>query len=143
MRKIKGLLLIALLVIVSSVPAKARESFLSQEIIDLCIKYEAENCIDRYLLMAFCEIESHGQTDIVSANGQYIGLMQLNKDYFTGDLTDAENNISQGSAYLSELKYKHGIFKAISYYSGENGKIGYYSKKIIYRWFELEEKNGS
>lgn len=125
--------------IIPLIPLNYQPTYLDQDIQDLCVKYEAEECIDRYLLMAFCEIESSGQRDVVSADGQYVGLMQLNKDYFNGDLTDAENNIAQGSAYLHQLNKEHkDIFKAISYYSGENGKIGYYSKKVIRRWQELE-----
>lgn len=118
---------------------EAKESYISEDIKALCANYGELYDIDENLLIAFCEIESSGNPNAVSANGQYIGLMQLNKDTFSGDLTDPENNINQGAAYLDKLReLNDGDMRiAISIYSGEGGRIGFYSMKVIKRYFEL------
>ena len=117
----------------------AKETYLNEEIKALCVKYGEINDIDENLLIAFVECESSGRTDATSPNGQYIGLMQLDKNTFSGDLTDAENNIRQGAEYLRQLRAQNegNMMVAISLYSGECGEIGQYSRKVINRYFEL------
>lgn len=136
---IAALILIWLIGLFWVVDCEAEECYLNDEIKALCTKYGEINDIDENLLKAFIEVESQGQADAVSANGQYIGLMQLNKDTFTGDLKDSENNIRQGAEYLNRLRASNdgNMMVAISYYSGESGTIGFYSRKVLNRYFEL------
>lgn len=84
--------------------------------------------------MTFIEIESSGHADAVSPTGQYIGLMQLNSETFSGDLTDPANNIEQGTKYLSDLLEEHSTVEAVSLYSGEGGRHGYYTEKVMYQF---------
>ena len=133
------LVLAWLFVPLSCFNCKANDSYINEYYIDLCVKYGEIYNIDPNLLIAFIECESSGDASAVSANGQYIGLMQLNKDTFSGDLTDPENNIRQGAEYLHLLRTDNdgNMMIAVSYYSGEAGEIGFYTRKVINRYFEL------
>lgn len=135
------LMCVAGLFIVSYSPIKseARETYIDESIIDLCDQYGEQYDIDKYLLIAIVECESSGIASVVSANGQYIGLMQLNKDTFTGDLTDPENNIQQGAKYIDTLRTRHNVnaLDAYSYFCGESGRRGFYTRKVLNHYFEL------
>lgn len=141
-RVIKPLLMCFVAVFIalfSHIRAEARETYISQDIIEICDKYGAEYDIDVYLLIAIIECESSGNASAISANGQYIGLMQLNKDTFTGDLFDADNNVMQGAKYIDTLRTRHNVnaMGAYSYFCGEAGRWGFYTRKVINKYFEL------
>lgn len=130
---------IALIALFSAKKIYARETYINQEIIDLCDKYGEQYDVDKYLLIAIIECESSGNASAISANGQYIGLMQLNKDTFSGDLFDAENNVMQGAKYIDTLRTRHNVnaLQAYSYFCGESGRIGFYTRKVFNHYFEL------
>lgn len=139
---IRTVLSVALIVLIGSfkpIKTEARETYIEQYLIDLCDQYGQEYNINTYLLVAIIEAESSGNPNVVSANGQYIGLMQLNKDTFTGDLTDPANNIQQGAAYIDKLRDWHGCnaLEAYSYFCGESGRCGFYTQKVVNKFFEL------
>lgn len=129
----------AFIALFSAAKVEARQTYVDKEIIDICDKYGREYDIDIYLLIAIIECESSGNASIVSANGQYIGLMQLNKDTFPGDLFDADNNVKQGAKYINELRTIHDVnaLGAYSYFCGEAGRWGFYTRKVINNYFEL------
>lgn len=132
-------IVIALIALFSHIKTEARETYISEEIQEICDKYGKEYDVDKYLLFAIIECESSGRTSAVSSNGQYIGLMQLNKDTFTGDLYDAENNVMQGTKYIDTLRTRHNVnaLDAYSYFCGEAGRRGYYTRKVLNHYFEL------
>lgn len=123
----------------SNIKADARQTYVSDEIVEICDQYGKEYDIDKYFLIAIVECESSGNASAVSANGQYIGLMQLNKDTFTGDLYDPANNVQQGAKYIDTLRIRHDVnaLGAYSYYCGEAGQCGFYTRKVINHYFEL------
>lgn len=123
----------------SPIKSEARQTFISDEIVSICDKYGKEYDVDVFLLIAIVECESSGNASAVSANGQYIGLMQLNKDTFYGDLTDPDNNINQGAKYIDYLRTLHDVnaLGAYSYFCGEAGRWGFYTRKVINKYFEL------
>lgn len=123
----------------SHINAEARQTYISDEIVEICDKYGQEYDVDKYLIIAIIECESSGRPSAVSANGQYIGLMQLNKDTFPGDLYDADNNVNQGTKYIDTLRTRHNVnaLDAYSYFCGEAGRRGYYTQKLINHYFEL------
>ena len=120
--------------------AEARETILSEEIVEICKAEGLEHDVDQYLIMAYCEIESRGIPDVISDNGQYYGLMQLNKDTFEGDLLDPIVNVSNGAEYLAYLRsyYDGDMWKACSVYCGEGGRIGKATIRVMMRCFELQ-----
>lgn len=134
-----GAVITALIAFLSGQTVQARQTYVNNEIIDLCDKYGAEYDIDKYFLIAVVECESSGNPNAVSYNGQYIGLMQLNKDTFSGDLTNADNNVMQGAKYIDTLRSRNegNAIKAYSYYCGEAGRTGFYTRKVINHYFEL------
>lgn len=139
LRRIAIGIVIALIALFSHIKVEARETYISEDIQAICDKYGKEYDVDKYLLIAIIECESSGRANAVSANGQYIGLMQLNKDTFTGDLTDPENNIQQGAKYIDTLRTRHEVnaLSAYSYFCGESGRWGFYTRKVINKYFEL------
>lgn len=138
-KAVAGGVLIGLTALFSHINAEARQTYISEDIQEICDKYGKEYDIDKYLLLAIIECESSGHASVVSANGQYIGLMQLNKDTFTGDLTDPDNNVMQGAKYIDTLRTRHEVnaLGAYSYFCGESGRWGFYTRKVINHYFEL------
>lgn len=131
--------LTTLIALFRPIKTEARETYISEEIIEICDKYGEQYDIDVYLLIAIIECESSGNPSVISANGQYIGLMQLNKDTFTGDLFDADNNVQQGAKYIDTLRTRHNVnaMGAYSYFCGESGRWGFYTRKVLNHYFEL------
>lgn len=128
----------ALIALNSHLICEARQTYIEPEIIEICDKYGQEYDIDKYFLIAIVECESSGNASAISANGQYIGLMQLNKDTFAGDLFDADNNIQQGAKYIDTLRKRWDVgIMSYSYFCGESGRLGYYTRKVFNRYFEL------
>lgn len=141
-RIVKSLLICAaglLIAPYSHLKCEAKQTYISEEIQAVCDLYGAEYDIDKFFLIAVIECESSGNPSAISANGQYIGLMQLNKDTFSGDLFNAENNVKQGAAYLDRLRktYDVNVLSAYSYFCGECGRWGFYTRKVTNRYFEL------
>lgn len=132
-----GIFLAVLLSAVPRIEVEAVESYISADYIELAEKYAEQYSVSPYLIVTFIEIESSGHADAVSPTGQYIGLMQLNSETFEGDLTDPANNIEQGTKYLSDLLEEHSTVEAVSLYSGEGGRHGYYTEKVM---FQLHKK---
>lgn len=130
----KSLRLLALIVpLVFSIRASAEEFRLSDDVKALADEYETED-IPSELIQAVIWTESRGVTDVVSADGYNVGLMQLHVWYFNGDLTDPANNVRQGAEYLQSLFDTYGdISKALMAYHGEgtvNKPPSYYARSI-------------
>lgn len=125
------LLLLPLLI---SIRAHAEEFDLPADVVALAKEYATEDITDE-LIQAVIWTESRGISDAVSADGLNVGLMQLHVWYFTGDLTDPENNVKQGAEYLQSLFDKYGDLNvALMAYHGEGDLTkasSYYSRSIL------------
>lgn len=113
--------------------ASAEEFSLPAEVVELADQYATDD-ISSSLIQAVIWTESRGRSDAVSADGYNIGLMQLHVWYFTGDLTDPENNVEQGVAYLQSLYERYGdLSVALMAYHGERDltkEPSYYARSI-------------
>lgn len=125
-----ALLLLPLLI---SIRSKAEEYHLPAEVVELADQYATDD-ISSSLIQAVIWTESRGVPDAVSADGYNIGLMQLHVWYFTGDLTDQENNVRQGAEYLQSLYDRFGdLSVALMAYHGESDltkEPSYYARSI-------------
>lgn len=137
--------------------AKEEETYLSDEVQEICIKYGEEYSICPELIMAIIERESSGKYDAV--NGDCKGLMQVSEKWNkhrmkvlkVSNIFDADGNIHVGTDYLSELfeKYEdaatvlmvwHGESNAVK--KSERGEISKYAKGILERSTVLERLHG-
>lgn len=113
--------------------ASAEEFSLPAEVVELADQYATDD-ISSSLIQAVIWTESRGRSDAVSADGYNIGLMQLHVWYFTGDLTDPENNVEQGVVYLQSLYERYGdLSVALMAYHGERDltkEPSYYARSI-------------
>lgn len=130
--------------LVICVPVKA-ESYIADEYQEICMAAGQEYNIKPELLMALIERESSGIADAVSESG-CVGLCQLSKEYFEGDLMDPETNIYLAAEYMRELldRYRF-VALALMKYHGESGavekfntgKVSNYAKGIYKRSLEI------
>lgn len=111
--------------------AKEYDTYLSEEIQSVCIKYGAEYYIGAELLMALCERESSGRQYAKSSTGTCLGLMQINpkwhKDRMNklgiaeADIYDIDANIHLAADYLAELLAEYDVFSwALDKYNGNS-----------------------
>lgn len=160
--KIRKVLLIAasaIVLITSSTIAVAeiKDTYISNEIQDACIKYGEEYNICPELIMAMIEAESSGDPN--AKNGTCKGLMQVSvtwhkermAEFEVTDIYDIDGNIHVGTDYLAELIEENDeISFALDRYNGnskatynyEHGIISPYAKKILERSAELERVHG-
>ena len=138
----------------TTVSAAGKDTYISKEVQEACIKYGEEYSICPELLMAMCEKESSGRAD--ARNGSCKGLLQVNEKYHKDrmdrlgvtDLYDIESNVNVAADYLLELfeenediylvlmKYNMGNKKAEQLY--EQGIYSKYAISITERSEELE-----
>ena len=149
-------IIIAFLAIVT-VGASSRDTYLPEEVQEICVKYGEEYCICPELLMAIVETESSGKQ--YAENAGCKGLMQIYEKWHEDrmeklsvtDIYDAEGNIHVATDYLAELFERyvdagttlmvyHGERNAIS--KAERGEISSYANKILERSAELERLHG-
>ena len=134
------------------------DTYLSEEIQELCVKYGDEYGICPELLMAIIESESSGNPK--AQNGHCKGLMQINEKYHTErmktlgvtDIYGIDGNIHLGADYLAELFsenddlylvlmcYNMGPGKAQKLY--EQGKYSRYALYVSERTEQLERVHG-
>lgn len=144
-RHLRAIGLLLVLLILWSARAKAEAFILPYEARVLSEKYQTAD-ISKELIQAVIWIESRGKSDAISADGLNIGLMQLHVWYFTGDLTDPENNVEQGAAYLQDLYDRYGdLSVALMAYHGERDltkEPSFYARSIqdLAQQIEAEEK---
>ena len=158
-RKIRTLILIAIMVFVPVIQVKAAEdTYLSEEIQEACIKNGEEYNICPELIMAIIEKESRGNPDV--ENGSCKGLMQINiifqkdrmKRLGVKDIFCIDGNIHLGADYLAELisenddvyyvlmAYNMGSEKAKKLY--EQDSFSSYAVSVSNRAAEIERAKG-
>lgn len=149
-------IVIAFLTIVNA-GASSRETYLSDEVQEICVKYGEEYCICPELLMAIVETESSGKQ--YAENAGCKGLTQIYEKWhgdrmeklLVTNIYDADGNIHVAADYLAELFEEHedaatvlmvyhGERNAIS--KAERGEISSYANKILERSAELERLHG-
>lgn len=149
-------IVIAFLTIVN-VGASSRETYLPDEVQEICVKYGEEYCICPELLMAIVETESSGKQ--YAENAGCKGLTQIYEKWH-GDrmkklsvtnIYDADGNIHVAADYLAELFEEHeDAATVLMVYHGERnailkaerGEISSYANKILERSAELERLHG-
>lgn len=157
--RIVALVLVVWIFLIMSITASDNDTYISEEIQTVCIKYGEEYGICPELLMAVIEKESSGRPEVVSGMG-CVGLMQINPKYHTErmerlgvtDLTDIDGNVHMGTDYLVELFKEHGdIYLVLMCYNmGESrakklyeaGEYSDYAVSIAQRSAELEMLHG-
>lgn len=142
---------------IANVGASSRETYLPEEVQEICVKYGEKYCICPELLMAIVETESSGKQ--YAENDGCKGLAQIyekfHKDRMKNlgvtDIYDMDGNVHVAADYLAELfeRYEdagmtlmvyHGERDAIS--KAERGEISSYANKILERSAELERLHG-
>lgn len=127
-----------------------KETWISQDIVDICEKIGPKNNLSPELLEAVIESESSGQQ--YAANGNCVGLMQVNKNLHAKrmqslgytDIWNKEANIATGANLLSELCNKYGsVGRGLMAYNGtpkagSRSSLTPYASKILKRKEELE-----
>ena len=131
-----------------------KETYLSQEIQDICVEIGHMYNICPEFIMAIIEAESSGNQYAV--NGGCKGLMQIYEKYHKDrmerlgvtDIFDIRGNILVGVDYLSELfnKYEDPAMVLMVYngdssawiYWNSDGAISKYANKILNRSSDLE-----
>lgn len=124
------------------------------DIEEACQHYGEEYGISVEFLEALIWRESRYQADVVSADGNCIGLCQVNpschkqrmKSLGVEDLTDARQNIAVAADYLAEIFEEHpDPAEALMVYNGDSrwkkGKVSKYAKDIILKSEELKVKH--
>lgn len=106
---------------------------LDEDLLDYIYELCQINNVPYEIVLAVIECESG--FNVNASNGTCIGLMQLHKSYFKGNLYDGYNNVKQGIEYLGRLNSKYGISQALVYYNcGEYSGIkapSKYSNKVL------------
>lgn len=98
---------------------------LEYELQDVLHTAAQANGVPYHVALGLIYVESRFQAD--ADNGTSYGLCQLNRDYFQGGLTPAEN-IEAGMEYLGSLIERYGDLSAAlcSYHDGhDTGRRGY------------------
>lgn len=135
-----------------------KETYLSQEIQDVCAEIGNMYGICSEFLMAIIEAESSGNPNAV--NGGCKGLMQIYEKYHLDrmkrlgvkNIFDIRGNILVGVDYLAELFEKYvdpamvlmvynGDSRANDYWNG-NGELSAYANKVLTRSADLERLHG-
>ena len=142
---------------IANVGASSRETYLPDEVQEICVKYGEKYCICPELLMAIVETESSGKQ--YAENAGCKGLTQIYEKWHgdrmeklsVTDIYDADGNIHVASDYLAELFEKHeDAATVLMVYHGEkdaikrarSGQISEYANKILERSAELERLHG-
>ena len=142
---------------IANVGASSRETYLPDEVREICVKYGEEYCICPELLMAIVETESGGKQ--YAENAGCKGLMQIYEKWHgdrmeklsVTDIYDADGNIHVSADYLAELFEEHeDAATVLMVYHGErdaikrarSGQISSYANKILERSAELERLHG-
>lgn len=133
---------------------KANDPDIPDEIEDACITYGKQYGISVEFLEALIWQESRFKADVVSDDGNCIGLCQINqkchkkrmKRLGVTDLTDARQNIAVAADYLAEIFEEHPEpHEALMVYNGDgrwkNGKVSKYAKEIVLKSEELKVKH--
>ena len=129
---------------------KANDPDIPDEIEDACITYGKQYGISTEFLEALIWQESRYIADVVSDDGNCIGLCQINqkchkkrmKRLGVTDLTDARQNIAVAADYLAEIFEEHPEpEEALCIYNGYHGKTSKYSRAIILKSEELKVKH--
>ena len=142
---------------IANVGASSRDTYLSENVQEICVKYGEEYAICPELLMAIVETESSGKQ--YAENAGCKGLMQIYEKWHRDrmeklevtDIYDADGNIHVATDYLAELFEEHeDAATVLMVYHGErdaikrarSGQISEYSNKILERSAELERLHG-
>lgn len=129
---------------------KDEDPDIPDEIEDACICYGKHYGISPEFLEALIWQESRFQADVVSDDGNCIGLCQINqtchkkrmKRLGVSDLTDARQNIAVACDYLAELFQKSDDpEEVLNWYNGTSRKTSKYSRAIILKSEELKVKH--
>lgn len=117
---------------------------------DACYTYGSEYGISVEFLEALIWQESRFKPDVVSDDGNCIGLCQINqtchkrrmKKLGVTDLTDERQNIAVACDYLAELFQKSDDpEEVLNWYNGTSRKTSKYSRAIILKSEELKVKH--
>ena len=129
---------------------KANDPDIPDEIEDACITYGKQYGISVEFLEALIWQESRFKADVVSDDGNCIGLCQINqkchkkrmKRLGVTDLTDERQNILVACDYLAELFQKSDDpEEVLNWYNGTSRKTSKYSRAIILKSEELKVKH--
>lgn len=145
------LLAMALTVIPTQPQPEIQETWISEEIQEICYEVEEEYGICAEIIEAMIERESSGQVD--AKNGNCVGLMQVNKNVHkkrmeklgVTDIYEPKSNILVAVDLLLELRETYeDIGLTISAYHGEKvtpdtTKLSKYTTKILNRAADLEK----
>lgn len=129
---------------------KADDPDIPDVIEEACITYGKQYGISTEFLEALIWQESRYIADVVSDDGNCIGLCQINqkchkkrmKRLGVTDLTDERQNIAVACDYLSELFAKSDDPEVVlNWYNGTDRKTSKYSRAIILKSEELKVKH--
>ena len=129
---------------------KADDPDIPDVIEEACITYGKQYGISPEFLEALIWQESRYIADVVSDDGNCIGLCQINqkchkkrmKRLGVTDLTDERQNIAVACDYLSELFAKSDDPEVVlNWYNGTDRKTSKYSRAIILKSEELKVKH--
>ena len=129
---------------------KEEDPDIPDEIEDACICYGHQYGISPEFLEALIWQESRYEADVISSDGNCIGLCQINqtchknrmKKLGVTDLTDSRQNIVVACDYLSELFQKSDDpEEVLNWYNGTSRKTSKYSKSILLKSEELKVKH--
>ena len=129
---------------------KADDPDIPDVIEEACITYGKQYGISTEFLEALIWQESRYIADVVSDDGNCIGLCQINqkchkkrmKRMGVTDLTDERQNIAVACDYLSELFAKSDDPEVVlNWYNGTDRKTSKYSRAIILKSEELKVKH--
>lgn len=130
----------------------ARETWIGDDLVDLCEELGMAHNVSPELLEAVIESESSGVTTV--RNGDCIGLMQVSRKWHADrmkkvgatDLTNPHDNILTAVDYLLELFEEHeDPYEVLRIYGGWKAgdpKGEAYIEKIIKRAWQLEVIHG-
>ena len=129
---------------------KADDPDIPDVIEEACITYGKQYGISTEFLEALIWQESRYIADVVSDDGNCIGLCQINqkchkkrmKRLGVTDLTDERQNIAVACDYLAELFAKSDDPEVVlNWYNGTDRKTSKYSRAIILKSEELKVKH--
>lgn len=133
---------------------KAEDPDIPDEIEEACIIYGKQYGISVEFLEALIWKESRFDADVVSSDGNCVGLCQINqtchkkrmKKLGVTDLTDERQNIAVACDYLAEIFEEHpDPYEALMIYNGDgrwkSGKVSKYAKEIVLKSEELKVKH--